>query len=107
MSKLKSIIFITCLIFFLAQFCLGDESEEIDECELNNCNLHNHVKESCDVCHHNKFPNEKIKEKFGDDVRTCCAGHGYIFKDHCEVIFLINKYSIFFKDWDNPMTKNV
>ena len=66
-------------------------SEKIDECELNNCNLHNHVKESCDVCHHKKFPKETIKEKFGDDVRTCCAGHGYIFKDYCEVTnFLIN-----------------
>jgi len=28
MSKFKSIIFITCLIFFLAQFCLGDDGFE-------------------------------------------------------------------------------
>ena len=80
-------------------------SEEIDECELNNCNLHNHVKESCDVCHHNKFPNETINEKFGDDVRTCCAGHGYIFKDHCEVTNFLLIIVFFFKDCDNPMTK--
>ena len=48
--------------------------------------MHNHEKEDCDVCHHKKFPEETIKEKFGDDVKTCCAGHGYIFKDNCEVI---------------------
>ena len=35
------------------------ESEENDECEVNHCNLHNHVKESCDVCHHKKFPTGK------------------------------------------------
>ena len=52
---------------------------------MNHCNLHNHEEESCDVCHHNKFPEETIKEKFGDDVKTCCAGHGYIFEDRCEL----------------------
>ena len=36
-----------------------NESEDIDECEVNHCNLHNHVKESCDVCHHKKFPTGK------------------------------------------------
>ena len=53
---------------------------------LDNCELHNHEDEDCDVCHHKKFPEETIKEKLGDDVKTCCAGHGYIFKDNCGVI---------------------
>ena len=35
------------------------ESEDIDECEVNHCNLHNHEKESCDACHHKKFPTGK------------------------------------------------
>ena len=77
------------------------ESEENDECEVNHCNLHNHVKESCDVCHHKKFPKETIKEKFGNDVKTCCAGHGYIFKDHCEVIILLLNI-VFFQRLGQP-----
>ena len=74
---------------------------------MNHCNLHNHEEESCDVCHHNKFPKETIKEKFGDDVRTCCAGHGYIFKDHCEVINFLLNIVFFFKDWNNSMTSKM
>ena len=67
----------------------------IGDCELDVCDLHNQEEEDCDVCHHKKFPEETIKEKFGDDVKTCCAGHGYIFKDLCEVIKFLFRYQFF------------
>ena len=40
-----------------------------------------------DKCHHEKFPKELIQDKFKDipNIPLCCKGHGYMFKDKCEV----------------------
>ena len=38
-------------------------------------------------CNHNYFPDEKIEEKYGSKISTCCGFHGYtyIHVDGCNV----------------------
>ena len=67
------------------------EKEETEFEERLSCNEHQGDKqdeggENCDVCHHDKFETtETIKKIFGDNVKQCCSGHGYLFIDQCQV----------------------
>ena len=68
------------------------EQEFPDDCgdyEEDHCKINEH---ECDTCQHTQFPEETIQDKLGQAVTSCCADHGYIFKDQCEVIIIIMIY---------------
>ena len=77
--------------YYNYDLCL-DYSYDCGDCcdyEKDHCKINEH---KCDTCLHKEFPKETIQDQLGQDVRTCCAGHGYIFRDQCEVIIILLIY---------------
>ena len=62
---------------------LKSDSENKNNDTISQCDL---LKTGCDTsCNNEKFPTETIQDKFGAGIRTCCGGHGYVFRNECEV----------------------
>ena len=82
------ILFAIPLITLAAEYEDYDYYYDCGDCcdyEKDYCKINEH---ECDTCQHKKFPKETIQDKCGENVKACCAGHGYIFRDQCEVIIL-------------------
>jgi hypothetical protein len=62
-----------------------DDDHGDDGCDDNGCSYYDDA-QCAGNCHHDQFKKTMpLKEKFGNNVKTCCSGHQYFFFDTCEV----------------------
>ena len=59
--------------------------DDYDDNEDPPCSIAYYDHEFSDQCHHDKFPEESLQDVFSSKVKTCCADHGYMFHENCEV----------------------